>query len=47
MTVSCAKYYTFYGNPNYVCHPNGTWLPANGVPLYKFNDWPFCERKYY
>jgi hypothetical protein len=47
MTVSCAKYYTFYGNPNYVCHPNGTWLPANGVSLNKFNDWPFCERKYY
>ena len=45
MTVSCAKYYTFYGNPSYICHPNGTWLPANGVPLHKFKDWPFCERK--
>lgn len=44
MTVSCQKGYTFYGYPDYICHPNGTWLPANNVPLHKFKDWPFCER---
>lgn len=45
MTITCAKYYTFGGYGSFVCHPNGTWLPANGVPLHKFNNWPYCERK--
>ncbi len=45
MTISCQKGYTFYGYPEYICHENGTWLPANGVPLNKFKDWPVCERK--
>ena len=44
MTVSCESGYTFYGYSDYVCHPNGTWLPANNVPLHQFNDWPGCER---
>jgi hypothetical protein len=46
MTVSCEKGYTFYGYPDYICNWNGTWLPANNVPLYKFKDWPICEREF-
>jgi hypothetical protein len=45
MTVSCEKSYTFYGWPEYICNPNGTWLPTNNVPLHKFRSWPECERK--
>jgi len=46
MTVSCESSYWFSGHPEYVCHWNGTWLPSNGVPLGRFNDWPVCERNY-
>lgn len=45
MTVSCERPYKFRGYSEYVCHWNGTWLPANNVPLHKFKDWPRCERK--
>ena len=44
MTVSCERGYTFYGYPDYICHTNGSWLPANGKPLDKFKSWPVCER---
>lgn len=46
MTVSCERPYKFRGYSEYICHWNGTWLPANNVPLHKFNDWPTCERKF-
>lgn len=47
MTVSCERPYTFRGYSDFICHWNGTWLPANNVPLHEFNDWPRCERKYF
>lgn len=45
MTVTCESGYTFYGWSEYICNPNGTWLPTNNVPLSRFRDWPVCERK--
>jgi hypothetical protein len=45
MTVTCESGYTFYGWSEYICNPNGTWLPTNNVPLSRFRDWPICERK--
>jgi hypothetical protein len=46
MTVSCEQGYVFFGHPEYICHPNGTWLPSNNVPLHRFKDWPTCERMF-
>jgi hypothetical protein len=46
MTVTCERPYTFKGYPEFICHWNGSWLPANGVPLSKFKDWPECERNF-